>query len=62
MQRLRQRFQEEHATYQANPDAAAAYLGVGESHRDETLDLAEHAAWTTTARVMLNLSEFVTRP
>ncbi len=61
VQRLRQRFEEEHATYQTDPDAATAYLGVGESRRDETLDLAKHAAWTTIATLILNLSETITK-
>ena len=61
VQILRQRFEEERATYQADPAAAATYLGVGESPRDETLDLAEHAAWTTIASLILNLSETITK-
>ena len=48
--------------YQADPDAAERLLSVGDTPRDESLDRVEHAAWTTTARVLLNLSEFVTRP
>jgi hypothetical protein len=34
---------------------------VGISSRDDTLDAIEHAAWTATARVVLNLRETIGR-
>jgi hypothetical protein len=34
---------------------------LGESKADETLDVAELAAYTTTTNVLLNLDEVVTR-
>ena len=40
---------------------AADYLSVGESDRDETLNLIEHAAWTVVAQIILNLDEALTR-
>jgi hypothetical protein len=49
------------AEYQANKDAAAKFLAVGESKRDEKLDVSEHAAWTLVANVILNLDETVTK-
>ena len=49
------------AQYQADPASAKALLGVGESGRDETLDSAEHAAWTVVASLLLNLDETLTR-
>lgn len=49
------------AEYQANRDAAAQFLTIGESKRNEALDVAEHAAWTLVANVILNLDETVTK-
>ena len=47
--------------YHDNPEAAARVLSVGESPANPQFDSAEFAAWTTVARVLLNLSEFVTK-
>jgi hypothetical protein len=41
--------------------AALKLLAVGESKRDEKLDIAELASWTVIASVLLNLDEAVTR-
>ncbi len=51
----------ERAAYKADPAAANALLGIGEFPRDLTLDPAEHAAWTLTANLLLNLSETITK-
>jgi hypothetical protein len=48
--------------YNADGDAAARLLSVGDSPVAETFDAAELAAWTMIGRVLLNLSEFVTKP
>ncbi|NUM55538.1 MAG: DUF1553 domain-containing protein [Candidatus Hydrogenedentes bacterium] len=48
-------------TYRAKPDAALELLSVGEAKRDETLDAAELAAYTTIASMILNLDETVTK-
>jgi hypothetical protein len=48
-------------SFSNNPDAAIAYLRVGESPRNERLDLVEHAAWATIANLILNLSETITK-
>lgn len=48
--------------YRKDPPAVDRLLSVGDSSPDEELDPMELAAWTTTARVLLNLSEFITRP
>lgn len=50
------------AQYRDDRDAAARLLEVGDSPRDASTDEAELAAWTAVGRVMLNLSEFVTKP
>ncbi|MCB1274982.1 PSD1 and planctomycete cytochrome C domain-containing protein [Prosthecobacter sp.] len=41
--------------------AAVKLLTVGESKRDESLDLVEHAAWTSLCLMLLNLDEAVTK-
>ena len=58
---LRGLLAEERARLKGDPDAARATLAVGLAPRDETLPVVEHAAWFGVARVLLNLSEVVTR-
>ena len=41
--------------------AATALLGVGSAPRDPALDPIELAAWTATARAVLNLHEAIAR-
>ncbi len=45
----------------SNPNAAGAYLNYGESRRRSDLPLEEHAAWTTVASLIFNLSEMITK-
>ena len=47
--------------YRRDTSAAKKLLAIGESLRDDRLDLAEHAAYTALASVILNLDEAVTR-
>jgi hypothetical protein len=47
--------------FHKDPRAAAELLSVGESPRNEKLDTAELAAWTSVASVILNLDETITR-
>jgi hypothetical protein len=49
------------AHFRKNPAAALNLLSVGESGRNEHLNVAELAAWTTLASIILNLDETVTR-
>ncbi|MBT6495516.1 MAG: DUF1553 domain-containing protein [Planctomycetaceae bacterium] len=58
---LKQMFDKRLRQYQADKKSAARLLSVGDSPTDETLDAAEFAAWATIGRVLLNLSEFVTK-
>ncbi|MEZ4702295.1 MAG: PSD1 and planctomycete cytochrome C domain-containing protein [Rhodothermales bacterium] len=58
---LKHRFEEELAAYRNAPADAEALLSIGESPRDRALDAPEHAAWTTVASLILNLSETVTK-
>ncbi|MBP88042.1 MAG: hypothetical protein CMJ64_15180 [Planctomycetaceae bacterium] len=47
--------------YANDQEAAKSLLGFGESKRDESLDVTEHAAWTIIASSILNLDETLTR-
>jgi len=58
---LRRVYDKQLAVYRADGDAARALLSVGEAPRDETLNLAELAAWATVSSMLLNLDEAVTR-
>ena len=49
------------AEFRKTPQSAVRLLAIGESIPGANLDSAELAAWTTVARVLLNLSEFVTK-
>ena len=50
-----------HKRFRDDLEAAKELLSVGESKRDESLDAAEHAAWTVIASMILNLNETLTR-
>ncbi|HUY37052.1 MAG TPA: DUF1553 domain-containing protein [Pirellulales bacterium] len=54
-------FQDHLAHYRAEPEAALQLVSSGESPRDERLDVAELAAYTAVASVILNLDETVTK-
>lgn len=47
--------------FDANPGEAGAFLAVGESKRDESLNPVEHAALTATCLAILNLDEALTK-
>jgi hypothetical protein len=49
------------AEYRADPQAAEKLLAVGMAPRQEGVDSVELAAWTTVARGVMNLSEFISR-
>lgn len=53
--------EQQHAEYKSDEEAACELLSVGASPLDEELDTAELAAWTSLARVLLNLHETITR-
>ncbi len=58
---LRKLYDDQLAVYRKDDKAALKLLKVGESPRDEKLDVAELAAWTMIANALLNLDETVTR-
>src|SRR5208283_2677867 len=58
---LQRALDRERKRYLASPAAARAYLDIGESPRQASLEVTEHAAWAQVGALILNLSEFVTR-
>ncbi len=46
--------------YAGKPDDAASLLATGDSPRDESIDVTEHAALTATSHLIFNLDEFIT--
>ena len=54
LERARKQFAQE-------PDAAVAFLSVGQSARDETIDASELAAWTSLCLAVLNFDETLNR-
>jgi hypothetical protein len=58
---LRRVFEQQLARFNADPAAATKLLSVGESPRNEQLPVAELAAWSAVANVILNLDETVTK-
>jgi mono/diheme cytochrome c family protein len=54
-------YQQHLKQYQADGKAATALLGVGDRPAPKDLDATELAAWTSVARVLLNLHETITR-
>jgi hypothetical protein len=58
---LRGAYERQAAIYTKDNPGARAFLGVGQSKRDETLDVVEHAAFSSVCLAILNLDEALTR-
>lgn len=58
---LNRLYQEQRAAFAAAPDNAKAFLGAGESPRDEKLDISDHAATAAVVLALMNHDEFVTK-
>lgn len=58
---LKRTYEERLNRYRDDPSAAESLISIGESSRDKSIDSAELAAMTTVARLLLNLSEFITK-
>lgn len=58
---LRSIYKRQHAVFTNDTDAALKLLAVGESKRNEVLDVAKLAAWTTIANVIMNMDETITK-
>ncbi|TWU58341.1 PSD1 and planctomycete cytochrome C domain-containing protein [Rubripirellula reticaptiva] len=54
-------YQERIELYEADAAKAEKLLSIGNSSRNSELPIIQHAAMTTVARVILNLSEFITK-
>lgn len=58
---LRRAFQKQLGRYSVDPDSAKKLLTVGESSRNETLPLDQHAAMSAVCLAILNLDEAMSR-
>jgi hypothetical protein len=58
---LRRAYEKQAAIFAKDVAAAKSLLAVGESKRDETLDVGEHAALSAVCLAVLNLDEALTR-
>ena len=58
---LRQCYHEQLASFQADRIAALKFISAGQAPRLANLDVAEHAAWTAVATMLLNLDEAIMR-
>jgi hypothetical protein len=58
---LAEAFHEELARFKADTEGATKFLSIGEAKRDESLDVATHAAMTVVTSMILNLDETLTR-
>ncbi len=54
-------YHDELAIFRGDAERATTLLKTGESPRDESIDVAEHAAMTIVASIILNLDETLTR-
>lgn len=54
-------FREQKTRFDATPEAAKAFLGVGDSPRDEQLNVSELAALTVVVKAIMNFDECVTK-
>jgi len=58
---LRRAFEKQEAIYKADPMGAKAFLSIGSSKRDESLDLPSHAGLSAVCLAIMNLDEAMTR-
>jgi hypothetical protein len=58
---LRRAFEKQEAIYKADPMSAKAFLSIGSSKRDESLDLSSHAGLSAVCLAIMNLDEAMTR-
>jgi hypothetical protein len=61
MKILKQVFSEQLVRYRHDVEAANQLASVGQSQRNQNVDVAELGAWTSVARILLNLHETITR-
>lgn len=58
---LMETYAERLEVYRQSPSKAEQLLSVGQSPRNRELPMTEHAAMTSVARLLMNLSEFITK-
>ena len=58
---LSQVLESQQVLFAGDPEAAKKTVSVGESSRDESLDVSQLAAWTIVARIILNLDETISK-
>ena len=58
---LREALQESRSHFESNPNEARAFLGIGELEAVTAAEPPELAAWSSVARIILNLHETITR-
>ena len=61
MQVLNDNYAEQLLFYQGNKEAATQLVSVGESKRDEAIDVSDLAAMTMMANLILNLDETISK-
>ncbi len=61
LETLRRLYEKQAAIYRSDPASATELLGVGAAKRDESLDVAQHAALSAVCLGILNLDEAMTR-
>ncbi len=61
LQMLQDLLDDQRKLFQASPEKAEQYLGVGDTKRHPAIAPAQHAAWTVIANLLLNLDEALTR-
>ncbi|MCA9146860.1 MAG: DUF1553 domain-containing protein, partial [Planctomycetales bacterium] len=61
LEELRAYYKSELAYFAEHQDAAMKLLQVGQSPRNDQLDIVDHAAYTSVARLLLNLDETLTK-
>jgi hypothetical protein len=59
---LKSSFEKQKTLFTADPESAKKLLAIGESKRNDSLNLIDHAALTTVCLMILNLDETLNRP
>ena len=58
---LQRLYREQKLHFDSQLEAAKEFLSIGETARDETLELADHAAMTVLVETLMNFDEAVTK-
>ena len=61
LNKLRLAFEKQRSIFSSDQDAASQFLATGESPRDQSLNITDHAAMTVVCLTVLNLDEALTR-